>query len=238
MIQRSNNSTAVRGGFFYSYVLRLRGQRSDTPFLQMHYAVFDVLDWLKEKYPLTNPDAAEVETAFVEAWQRKGAVNHGYAADYQRIGRRLVDYYLKVRDSLALAKTEPIVLPLVGCEIVVRPDSVANCPGGTMVLRRIKSGKKPSGELDELEFGILQMAAEYAYGSRAQVEVSFLTSEESVPLDLTLRKLGVRKQKVQDIVAKIQAGEYPAEKGDRTCPRCPSYYVCGPVPAGPLQLKI
>lgn len=224
--------------FFYSYVLRLHGQRSDTPFLQMHYTVFDVLDWLQEKYPLTNPSVAEVETAFADAWQRKGAVDHGYAADYQRIGRRLVEYYLQVRSSLALSKTEPIALPLPGCEILVRPDAVANGPGGKVIIRRIKSGKKPSGELDELEFGILQLAAAHAYGARAQVEISFLTSEESVPLELTVRKLGARKQKVQDIVAKIHAGEYPAEEGDRTCPRCPSYYVCGPVPAGPLQIKI
>lgn len=224
--------------FFYTYVLRLHGQRSDTPFLQMHYTVFDVLDWLQAKHPLTNPDDTEVEAAFADAWQRKGAVDHGYAGDYRRIGRRLVDYYLQVRRSLALAKTEPIALPFSGCEIVVRMDAVADSPGGNVILRRVKSGKKPSGDLDDLEFGILQLAAAHAYGARAQVEISFLTSEESVPLELTPKKLNTRKLKVEDIVAKIHAGEYPAEEEARTCPRCPSYYVCGPVPHGSLKIKI
>ncbi len=223
--------------FFYTYVLRLHGQRSDTPFLQMHYTVFAVLDWLQKKYPLANPDAAELDAAFVDAWQRKGAVEHGYAADYQRIGRRLVDYYLEVRRSFALAKTEPIALPLPGCEVVVHPDAVADGPGGKVILRRVKSGKKPSGELDDLEYGILQLAAVHAFGARAQVEVTFLTSEESVPLALSTRKINSRREKVQDIVKMIQAGKYPAEEEARTCPRCPSYYVCGPVPAGPLQIK-
>ena len=225
--------------FFYTYVLRLHGQRTDTPFLQMHYTVFDVLAWLKEKHLLTHPEPAEVDAAFADAWQRKGAVDHGYAEDYLRIGRQMVDYYLQVRRSLALAKVDPITLSLPGCTVVVQPDIVADGPGGKVVVRRMKSGKKPSGELDDLEFGILQLAATHAYGERAQVEVSFLTSGESVPLDLTFRKLKSRQESMREIATQIRAGDYPATEKDkaRTCPRCPSFYICGPVPAGPLRIK-
>ena len=35
----------------------------------------------------------------------------------------------------------------------------------------------------------------------------------------------------------VQAGVFPLKPG-RTCPRCPAFFICGPLPDGPLKKKL
>jgi len=69
------------------------------------------------------------------------------------------------------------------------------------------------------------------------VEVVYLTSETKTPMTITARKLASRSEKMQKIVRQIQAGDFPLEEDARVCPRCPSFFVCGIVPSGPLRRK-
>ncbi len=223
--------------FFYTYVLRMPGRRMDTPFLQMHSVVFDVFRWLKDKHAQSHPSADEVEAAFGEAWTNRGPVDHGYAADYRKVGRRLIEYFLEIRRAGTIAKNEPIPLSWPNCQIVVTPDLVTADSAGKVVVRRIKSGKEPSGDLDDLEYAILQLAVDQNYGTNARIEVSFLASETSPPPKLTPTKMTNRKKTLTDIVASIQAGNFPTKPDDRDCPRCPAFFVCGQLPSGPLQIK-
>jgi len=145
--------------FFYTHVLRVRGRRTETPFLKMHNVVLDVMDWLKTEHAMTHPSNAEVEARFAEAWQAKGAVDHGYAEDYLRIGHRLVDFLLGIRQSHALAEIKPLTLPWPECEIIVTPDSVVKATSGLLLVRRIKTGKQQSNEFDDIEFTIFHLVS-------------------------------------------------------------------------------
>lgn len=223
--------------FFYTHVLRARGRKTDTPFLKMHNAVLDVMDWLKAEHAMTHPSKAEVEAKFNEAWQSKGAVDHGYAADYLRIGRRLVDFLLGMRQGSTLAEIKPITLAWPECEIIVTPDSVLKATSGQLLVRRIKTGKQRSNEFDDIEFTIFHLAVTQAYGSQAVVEVVYLTSETKTPMTITARKVATRSEKMQKIVRQIQAGDFPLQEDARVCPRCPSFFVCGSLPSGSLRKK-
>lgn len=223
--------------FFYTHVLHVRGRRSDTPFLKMHNVVLDVMEWLKVEHPLTHPSEAEVNARFAEAWQTKGAVDHGYAEDYLRIGRRLVDFLLGIRRDSVPAEIKPITLVWPECEIIVTPDSVVKATSGQLLVRRIKTGKQRSNEFDDIEFTIFHLAVTQAYGSQAGVEVVYLTSETKAPMTITARKVAARSEKMQKIIAQIQAGDFPLEEDARVCPRCPSFFVCGSLPAGGLSIK-
>ena len=134
--------------FLYAHVMKLGGRRTETAFMKMHNVVGDVFDWLKTAHALTMPSEAELAARFDQAWQAKGSVEHGYAEDYRRIARRLVDYVIETRSRGVPVPAPPISLGWAEGEILVRPDSVARGDKGQIVVRRVKTGKPRSNAFD------------------------------------------------------------------------------------------
>lgn len=223
--------------FLYTHILKLGGRRTETAFMKMHSAVSDVFDWLKTVHEMTNPTEAELSARFEEAWQAKGAAEHGYAEDYRRIGRRLIDYLIETRSSGDRSSVQPISLVWAGGDILVKPDSVTKGEKGQITVRRVKTGKPRSNAFDDIEYTILHLAVEQAYGGQAQVEVTYLTSETTEPMSITVRKLAARRQKAQNIISHVRSGDFPPKTEVRSCPRCPSFFICGELPAGPITVK-
>jgi CRISPR/Cas system-associated exonuclease Cas4 (RecB family) len=223
--------------FFYTHVLKLGGRRTETAFMKMHNVVGDVFDWLKTTHEMTVPNEAELGARFDQAWQTRGAIDHGYAEDYRRIARRLVDYLVETRSRGVPAPAAPISLGWEEGEILVRPDSVARGDKGQIVVRRVKTGKPRSNAFDDIEYTLLHLATMQTYGGSAQVEVIYLTSETTQPMELTERKLKTRSEKVQEIVRRVRAGDFPVKEEARACPRCPSFFICGDLPAGAITIK-
>ncbi|WP_221771766.1 3'-5' exonuclease [Pseudomonas aeruginosa] len=218
--------------FLYTHVLRLGGRRTETAFMKMHNVVSDVFDWLKREHETTSPTVDELAARFEEAWCSKGATEHGYAEDYRRIGKRLVDFLIESRNRDVAAPAPPISLGWAEGEILVTPDSVAHGAGGRITVRRVMTGKQRSNAFDDIEYTILQLAAVQAYGPHAQVEVTYLTSETIQPMEITSRKLESRREKLQAFLQAMQAGQFPSKPEARSCPRCPHFFLCGELPGG------
>ncbi|MDA8260483.1 MAG: UvrD-helicase domain-containing protein [Betaproteobacteria bacterium] len=223
--------------FLYTHVLRLGGRRTETAFMKMHNVVSDVFEWLKTVHEMTTPSSAELDSRFEEAWLAKGAVDHGYADDYRRIGRRLVDYLIETRSGGIRSPVAPLSLGWAEGDIFVKPDSVARGDRGQVVVGRVKTGKPRSNAFDDIEYTILHLAAVQAYGGQAQVEVTFLTSEATVPMSISAKKLETRRQKVQSIVQSVRSGNFLPKAEPRACPRCPSFFICGDLPEGAITVK-
>jgi len=218
--------------FLYTHVLRLGGRRTETAFMKMHNVVSDVFEWLKREHETTSPTVDELAARFEEAWRSKGAAEHGYAEDYRRIGRRLVDFLIESRSRGVPAPAPPISLGWAEGEILVSFDGVAHGDGGRVTVRRVKTGKQRSNAFDDIEYTALHLAAIQAYGLGAQVEVTYLTSETIQPMEITSRKLESRREKLQSFLQAMQAGQFPAKPEARSCPRCPSFFLCGDLPGG------
>ena len=223
--------------FLYTHVMKLGGRRTETAFMKMHNVVGDVFDWLKTAHALTVPTANELGARFDEAWQAKGSVDHGYAEDYRRIARRLVDVIIETRSRGVPAPSTPIALVWAEGEILVHPDSVARGDKGQIVVRRVKTGKPRPNVFDDIEYTLLHLATIQAYGGSAQVEVTYLTSETTQPMKITERKLKTRSERIQEFVRRVRAGDFPVKEEARTCPRCPNFFVCGDLPAGAIAIK-
>ena len=223
--------------FLYAHVMKLGGRRTETAFMKMHNVVGDVFDWLKTAHALTMPSEAELAARFDQAWQAKGSVEHGYAEDYRRIARRLVDYVIETRSRGVPVPAPPISLGWAEGEILVRPDSVARGDKGQIVVRRVKTGKPRSNAFDDIEYTLLHLATAQAYGGSAQVEVTYLTSETTQPMEISERKLKTRSEKVQEFVRRVRGGDFPMKEEARTCPRCPSFFICGDLPVGAITIK-
>lgn len=218
--------------FLYTHVLRLGGRRTETAFMKMHNVVGDVFEWLKRGHETTSPTVDELAARFEEAWCSKGATEHGYAEDYRRIGKRLVDFLIESRSRGVAAPAPPISLGWAEGEILVSPDGVAHGAGGRVTVRRVKTGKQRSNAFDDIEYTVLQLAAVQAYGPHAQVEVTYLTSETIQPMEISSRKLESRREKLHAFLQAMQAGQFPAKPEARSCPRCPNFFLCGELPGG------
>jgi hypothetical protein len=223
--------------FLYTHVLKLGGRRTETAFMKMHNVVSDVFEWLKTAHETTTPSEAELDARFEGAWQAKGAVDHGYADDYRRIGRRLVAYLVETRSIGVRSPVAPLSLGWAEGDISVKPDSVARGNQGQVVVGRVKTGKPRSNAFDDIEYTILHLAAVQVYGAQAQVEVTFLTSETEVPMSISAKKLETRRQKIQNIVQSVRSGDFPLKAEARACPRCPSFFICGDLPDGAITVK-
>jgi len=223
--------------FLYTHVLKLGGRRTETAFMKMHNVVSEVFEWLKTAHETTTPSKAELDVLFESAWQAKGAVDHGYADDYRRIARRLVDYLIEARSTDIRSPVVPLSLGWAEGDISVTPDSVARGDQGQVVVGRVKTGKPRSNAFDDIEYTILHLAAVQAYGGQALVEVTFLTSETAIPMSISEKKLVMRRQKVQNIVQSVRSGDFPIKAEARTCPRCPSFFICGDLPGGAVTVK-
>lgn len=224
--------------FLYTHVLKLGGRRTETAFMKMHNVVGDVFEWLKREHGTTSPTVDELAARFEDAWLAKGASEHGYAEDYRRIGRRLIDFLIESRSRGAFAPAPPISLGWAEGEILVSPDGVAHGDGGRVTVRRVKTGKQRSNAFDDIEYTVLHLAAVQAYGPRAQVEVTYLTSETIQPMEISLRKLESRREKLQSFLQAMQAGQFPPKPEARSCPRCPSFFFCGDLPGGAWMQEI
>lgn len=223
--------------FLYTHVLKLGGRRTETAFMKMHNAVSEVFEWLKREHETTSPTVDELVKRFDEAWQSKGPTQHGYAEDYRRIGKRLIDFLIESRNRGMSAPATPISLGWADGEILVSPDGVAHDERGRVTVRRVKTGKPRSNAFDDIEYTILHLAAVQAYGHQAQVEVTYLFSETIESLVISPRKVETRREKVQTFLQTIQSGQFPIKPEARTCPRCPSFFLCGDLPGGTLTQK-
>jgi hypothetical protein len=69
------------------------------------------------------------------------------------------------------------------------------------------------------------------------VELVHLADNSQTALDLTPRKLTTRRAKVDAAMSDIAAGRFPMNESPFTCPRCPAFFICGPVVEGTFEKK-
>lgn len=223
--------------FLYTHALALAGKRTESAFMQMHSAVYEVLEWLGLHHCESTPSADELEVQFSESWRNRGPVEHGYAEDYYRIGQCLLQYLMKTRQGRQLVKPEVLQVAFPVGEIRVFPDEITLDIDGSHIVRRIKTGKKGRDEFDGIEYTLLLEAAERHFGRGTRVEVVHLAGETQEVVTVSDRKKATRLDKTQSAMVSIAHGHFPAKPEARTCPRCPSFFICGKVPPGNICIK-
>lgn len=223
--------------FLYTYALALAGKRTESAFMQMHSVMYEVLEWLRQHHSESNPSNDELEAQFCKSWCNRGPKNHGYAEDYYHLGQRLVQYLMKARESHHLVKPEVMQISFPEGDISVFPDEITLDEDGNHCVRRIKTGKKGRDEFDRIEYTLLLEAAERHFGHRTRVDAIHLAGETQETVTVSDRKKSTRLSKAQSAMGSISRGHFPAKPENRTCPRCPSFFICGKVPPGNICFK-
>lgn len=221
--------------FFYTHIVEVGGRQRETAFMRMHGAVRTVVNRLTAD-PAVIPSGAEVDAFLTEAWDDEGLGGHGYSEDYRRVARQLIDFFVSTRQGLARTMTSEMQFRIGECTVVVRPDDVLSAGDGRRHIRVVRTGHATSKDLENVSAAVFTLAAHEAFPGCA-VEFVHLGDAAVRAVSMTERVLGNRKATAKEMIAKIQAGRFSREQSPRTCPRCPAFFICGPVPDGILEKK-
>lgn len=221
--------------FFYTYVLRAGGKRSETAYMLMHEAVRSVTQAVvAEKIDIT--DDADLIRHVARACLDHGLENCGVLAELQASAVDMVKYFRSSRAGIQIVTPTTIRLPLNGDELVFRAEDTLVAVDGTYILRRVRTGRIRSKEESDVGAAALIMAAQH-YGPHTRVELIHLSDKAVTPLQLTPTVLKNRKQTLTDYLLAIRAGAFKAMPSERTCPGCPAFFICGPLSSGILQIN-
>lgn len=220
--------------FFYSRVLRVGGRRTMTPFMRMHEAVRTVLGSVcAGETALDLADRPSILAVADAACAAQGLEAHGYRSDFARISASMIERFLRSREGWASERPGRIAVSIGSDEVGVRADELRTRPGARSVLTRVQTGKKRSADEGDLVATAHLLAAKQLGGS-VEARIEYLTDGERIDVALTEGKLATRHGKFADNFADIRTGRFPAKPSSFSCPGCPAFFICGPLPNGPL----
>ena len=183
-----------------------------------------------------NPSIEDAEQTFERIWLARGPHEHAFAADYRRLASRLLKTLIRNGENYQFSEAEQLAVDFANGRVIVEPNEIAKLPDGTIVLRRVHTGYKRTDEYDHLEYALYQLAGQTHYGKEFLVEAHHLTDDIKEPVNITPRKISFRRTKTETMLANIAEGWFPADSDPVRCPRCPHFFICTSMPAGPLTL--
>jgi len=219
--------------FLYTHVLKAGGRRTESSFTKLHLAVQEVVNDLLSRLD-DLPDGSELDALLQSALE-----SHGFGEDddeYEQVAQELIAYFVASKTGLSASAPDEATLPFPGGNISVTPDQLLRTEAGHTLLRRVKTGHKLSTEDNSLEVAVLEIAAQ-SYSTSTTAQVVYLSDQKVTDVELTDRKRTNRTKKLASVGNAIRSGEYPVSPSV-TCPQCPAYFVCGPLPIGEIRKKI
>lgn len=220
--------------YLYQRVLGLSGGRDDNAYVRFHRAVYSVLRWMGG---IEASKAVGIDEAFRQlktAWEEIGPAEHPYSSVYQKSAEAIIERAISRRAGKVEIVEGDWQIERPGGRIRFRPDHVEIGPEGPVV-RRLRTGKPPK-KIDDDIYALYHEGAARAYG-KARVEALYLTTDETVPVEMSAKVIASRLKKYDDAIAGIRAGEFPATPNERMCPRCPQYFICPALPGADTPPK-
>ena len=221
--------------FFYTHVLNVGGRRTLTPFLQLHDAVRAVIkEIISQKGPAL--DSGQVASLVDQAFAERKLTEQGYVQEFRAMASDMIGYFLTQRADLTATAPVPLRFPIDAGEIVVTPDDVLVMKGGRQLFRRIQTGHYREDDVKEIEAGAFAIAVQQnAPGT--QVQVLHLSDRETSDISFTDKSLKTKRKHLEEALSGVREGAFAPNVSLFTCPNCPAFFVCGPVPAGSFQKK-
>ena len=218
--------------FLYTHVLRVGGRRVATAFMMMHEAVAAMVGGIVAgAVPADRPAVHALASA---ACAEAGLEEDGRFDEYVALAASLAGYFMSTRAGFAHEAPAALKLVVDGHEILFNPEDVVLDAAGIRRLRRIRTGHARSGDATDVGASALMLAARTAFPD-AVVEVVHLSDATVTPLRPAGRDGG--RAKLARTLASIASGAFPCKKSSRTCPGCPGFFICGPLPPGALRKK-
>lgn len=221
--------------YLYTYILQVGGRRTLTAFTQMHEAVRTVANAI-----VAGELAADEETlvkAVGAACEDQSELHdNGNRRDFEALALAMLRFFVTNRSGHTTETPTVLRLVLEQDDVSAQADEVLIRRDGTRVLRRVQTGHQRAGDGDDVTAAAFLLAARAAFPN-AVVEFVYLSDQQVLPVTLSAKKLEGRRKKLAGFLASIRAGDFSPERSSYTCPNCPAFFVCGPLPEGDLEKK-
>lgn len=217
--------------FFYTHILQIGGRRTRTALVQLHDAVRSVYQAHIQQGNDANDGLGDKAIA---ALKEHGLEGHGYLPEYEELARSMVEFFASSRAGMVSETPAPMLLKVGEEQLVIRPDDVLNGPDGTKYIRRIKTRHFRSKEDKQIDTAAFVLAAQKAFPG-AKVELVHLADQTITAPSLSETEIKNRQAKLSGVLQSIRSGQFPAENSRYSCPACPAFFICGPVPEGKLH---
>lgn len=221
-----------RRRFFYTHILGVGGRRTESDFMRMHEAARTVVRAIVRD-SLNSADAAALRAAVETACDDHGLETGGSFATLRAYALELATNFGRTRTAHRPDPPAALVLRVGADEIAFWPDDVLIAADGRRIFRRVRTGVYRKADTEDLGVAATLLAiADNRPGAAA--EVVHLSSDLVTPLTLSRTVLDRRRTALQEVMNGIRAGAFPTAPKQRVCPGCPAFFICGPVPSGPL----
>ena len=199
-------------------------------YLRFHACVYATLEGLEGAMAAglePTPEAASSLLAGI--WEARGPTTHGFADYYRSVAEAMVRGVVDVmrRDVATRYLREEWVVDLgAGRRVSVLPDRVFEDAYGSVVVQRVRTGKRTKSEAAKPIYSLLSLGVEQRHpGRRTKVETLYLADGMAVAAGVGDRTKAL--DTYRDAIAGIEAGRFAPKPVARTCASCRSYFVCG-----------
>lgn len=221
--------------FLYTYILQIGGRRTSTAFMRLHEAVQAVMEELLARAPSVAD--VDLDERVARALVVQGLGEHGSRDEFQALALTMLRFLATSRQDQTPEPLATLILRLGAEEIVVRPDDVLVRPDGARTVRRIRTGHFRSDEAKDVGAAAFVLAVRQAFPD-ATVELLHLADGASRQVTLSAKELQNRQGKLTRFLDDIRQGHFPTDPSSRGCPKCPAFFICGPLPDGHLERKL
>lgn len=142
--------------FFYTHILGLGNAKKPTAFTRTHDCLHKLMAWLAEERTSAEPTIAEVEAAFESIWTERGPTTHAFVDEYRKLASQLIAALIKSGANRRFRNSEPLAIDFPNGRVIVKPNEFAELPNGTVMLRKVNTGKKRTDEYDRLDYTLYQ----------------------------------------------------------------------------------
>lgn len=215
----------------YEVVDGLRGAGQASGYMLFHACVYGAIRAMEADAAAGLPLSAVRAAAHLEAeWAVKGPREHAYAAYYRGIAERMVADMVGIvaaQDGSSLPREEWIVDVGGGRRVAITPDRVLRRRDGSLLVQRVRTGKRTKSEADKPVYALLRAAAAQRHpGATVGLETLYLCEGCTEAPDLS--KAAEHLDGYATAIAEIEAGRCEPRPGDaRRCATCLSYFICG-----------
>jgi len=219
--------------YFVDYILSVKGNSADSGYLRFHRCVHKAMGRIRAENSKTTPaiTPAQAVAYLGEEWERFGPTGHLHEAYYRREGERMIR---EIADRMSGAGSLRIeaqwTISLVDASVTVKPDWIetrSTALGEQVLIRRIKTGRRTKSAVVDPVLMLYQHAAKSEFPNATRsFDTLFLLTGEEWPVDSKDEQVRKGVEKYQDAADGIRAGEFQPKPNERTCPKCPHYFIC------------
>ena len=107
------------------------------------------------------------------------------------------------------------------------PDHVEVLGDGSEVVERLRTGRPTKNEAGKDIYALYVTAAQAAKPRiRRRVQVRYLSADQVDPIDLQPGPINTRLKHYNEAIRGILHQDFSPQPSERTCPRCPHYFIC------------